>query len=364
MALGGSAAAQRLPDRIPPRGPVFESLWPLKFELLPPRPDTVTVFVVGDIISHRAVSKSAEEHGYLSFFRHLEDRIARADLAIGNMEFPLAGKPYTGYPSFSGPDDFAQYLSDVGFDVFLTANNHILDKGSAGMRRTIEVLERKGLIYTGIAASEAADSVLNPLLLHVKGLRIAVVNFTYGTNSGSSEKWPKVHYMRKNDILLMLQRAKAAAPDLVLVFPHWGNEYQLHHNKVQEDMAQWLVENGADVIVGAHPHVIQDVQYIGDVPVVYSLGNALSNQNDLIARLELALTLKVVLEEDKEPRLLEPSFEYIWCTKPGMVEDSYATVPVTLPESFWRVKSDHENMMSTYRKVYEENHYVGSGRPR
>lgn len=364
LALGGSAAAQRLPERMPSRGPVFESLWPLKFDLLPPRPDTVSIFVVGDVLSHRAVSKSAEEHGYASFFRYIEDRIAKADLAIANMEFPLAGKPYMGYPSFSGPDEFPQYLSDVGFDVLLAANNHILDKGTAGMRRTIEVLDRKGLIYTGIAANEAADTLLNPLLLHVHGVRIAIVNFTYGTNNGSSEKWPKVHYMRKNDILPMLQRAKAAEPDFILVLPHWGTEYQLRHNRVQEEMAQWLVENGADIIVGAHPHVIQDVQYIGDVPVVYSLGNALSNQNDLIARLELALTLRIVLEEDKEPRLLEPAFEYLWCTKPGMVEDSYSTVPVTLPETFWRQKSDYQNMMSTYRKVYEENHYVGSGRPR
>ena len=364
LALGGTAAAQRLPDRISSDRPSFESLWPLKFELMPPRPDTVTIFIVGDLMSHRAVSKSAEEHGYSSFFRHIEDRISKADLAIGNMEFPLAGKPYTGYPAFSGPDEFPEYLSDVGFDIFLTANNHILDKGAAGMRRTIDVLERKGFVYTGIAASEAADTLLNPLLLNVQGLRIAIVNFTYGTNTGSSEKWPRVHYMRKNDILPMLRRAKEADPDFILVFPHWGTEYQLHHNKVQEEMARWLVENGADVIIGHHPHVIQDVQYIGDVPVVYSLGNALSNQNDLIARLELALTLRVVLEEDKEPRLLEPSFEYLWCTKPGMVEDSYSAVPVTLPESFWRQKSDYQNMMSTYRKVYEENHFAGSGRSR
>ena len=364
LALGGTAAAQRLSDRLSSDRPSFESLWPLKFELMPPRPDTVTIFVVGDLMSHRAVSKSAEEHGYSSFFRHIEDRISKADLAIGNMEFPLAGKPYSGYPVFSGPDEFPEYLSDVGFDIFLTANNHILDKGAAGMRRTIDVLERKGFVYTGIAASEAADTLLNPLLLNVQGLRIAIVNFTYGTNTGSSEKWPRVHYMRKNDILPMLRRAKEADPDFILVFPHWGTEYQLHHNKVQEEMARWLVENGADVIIGHHPHVIQDVQYIGDVPVVYSLGNALSNQNDLIARLELALTLRVVLEEDKEPRLLEPEFEYLWCTKPGMVEDSYSAVPVTLPESFWRQKSDYQNMMSTYRKVYEENHFAGSGRSR
>ena len=352
------AAAQRLPDRV--RTPEFESLWPLRFEFLIPRPDTVSLFIVGDIMSHRAVSQSAEKFGYRTFFKHLEDRIEGADLAIGNMEFPLAGKPYTGYPAFSGPDEYAQYLSDVGFDVFLTANNHILDKGTAGIRRTIDVLEQKGLIYTGIAADERADTLLNPLMLHVRGLRIAVINFTYGTNTGPQHAWPKVNYMRKKDILPMLERARGA--DLVLVFPHWGTEYRLHHDKAQEEMARWLVENGADVVVGAHPHVIQDVGFIGEAPVVYSRGNALSNQNDLNSRLELALTLRVVLEEDKAPRLLEPAFEYIWCTKPGMVEDSYAAVPVTLPESYWRIPSDHVDMLSTYRKIYEENHYAGSDR--
>ena len=264
---------------------------------------------------------------------------------------------YTFVPVNNG---YAQYLSDIGFDVFLTANNHILDKGTAGLRRTIDVLEQKGLIYTGVARDAQADTLLNPLMLHVRGLRIAIVNFTYGTNTGPWDPWPKVNYMRKKDILPMLERAREA--DLVLVFPHWGTEYQLHHDKQQDEMAHWLVENGADVVVGAHPHVIQDVEYIGESPVMYSLGNALSNQNDLNSRLELALTLRVVLEEDQAPRLLEPSFEYIWCTKPGMVEDSYAAVPVTLPESHWRNPSDHQDMLSTYRKIYEENHYAGSGR--
>ena len=354
-----TAAAQHLPDRSGPAR--MESLWPMRFDYLKPRPDTVSLFIVGDIMSHRAVSKSAEEFGYSSFFKYLADRIEGADLAIGNMEFPLAGKPYTGYPAFSGPDGYAQYLSDVGFDVFLTANNHILDKGTAGLRRTIDVLEEKGLVFTGVARDEKADTLLNPLMLHVRGLRIAVINFTYGTNTGPWDKWPKVNYMRKKEILPMLERARKA--DLVLVFPHWGTEYQLHHDKQQEEMARWLVENGADVVVGAHPHVIQDVGHIDGSLVVYSLGNALSNQNDLNSRLELALTLKIVLQEEQAPRLLEPTFEYIWCTKPGMVEDSYSAVPVTLPDSLWRMPSDHRDMMATYRKIYEENHYTGNGRP-
>ena len=363
VAASLPAAGQGVPERWgplreeAPKPGRLESAWPLQLELATPRPDTATVFIVGDIMSHRAVSKSAEEHGYLSFFKHVEDRIEGADLAVGNMEFPLAGKPYTGYPAFSGPDAYAQYLSDIGFDIFLTANNHILDKGTAGIRRTIEVLERKGLTYAGIAADERADTLLNPLMVHVRGLRIAIVNFTYGTNTGPFDKWPKVNYMRRDDILPALRRARKA--DFVMVFPHWGVEYRHRHDAEQEEMARWLVENGADVVVGAHPHVIQDVQYIGDVPVVYSLGNALSNQNDLPSRLEMAVTLRIVIRRDRKPELLEPAFEYLWCTKPGMVEDSYSAVPVTLPESYWKDKSDYRNMQATYKRIYEENHPVG-----
>ena len=359
LALGGTAAAQWQPERKVPWEPVLESLWPLDFGRLTPKTDTVSIFVVGDIMCHDSVNKSAAQHGYSTFFKYLADRIEGSDLAIGNMEFPLGGKPYTGYPSFSASDDYAQYLSDVGFDVFLTANNHILDKGTAGIKRTINVLEQKGFIYTGIARDAKADTLLNPLMLHIRGLRIAIINFTYGTNVGPWDKWPKVNYMRKNDILPMLERAREAY--LVLVFPHWGIEYKLHHNAEQEEMARWLVKNGADAVIGTHPHVIQDVQYIGDAPVIYSLGNALSNM-ERNCRLELALTLRVVLEEDQQPRLLEPSFEYIWCTRPGMVEDSFATVPVSLPDSLWRMKEDYQNMMTTYRKIYEENHFTGSGR--
>lgn len=339
-----------------------QSLRPMDFFLLTPRPDTVSLFIVGDIMSHRAVSRSAETYGYRSFFRHLEKDIAGADLAVGNLEFPMAGAPYTGYPAFSGPDAYADYLADVGFDVLLGANNHILDKGSAGLRRTLKVLDALNVHYAGIAMDPARDSVHYPLIVRARGLRIAFLNFTYGTNAGPTADWPKVHYMRKEEIAQALRRASEEA-DLVLVFPHWGTEYQLRHNAEQEEMARFLVEGGADAVIGTHPHVVQDVQYIDGVPVIYSLGNAISNQNDLPARLELAVTLRVAVPLSGEPRLLEPGFTWLWCTKPGMLEDSYATVRVDHPAGAWRDTLDYRKMIETYRMIYEENHSARSHRP-
>ena len=315
--------------------------------------DTLDLFFIGDIMSHGAVRKSAEKHGYDTFFKYIQDRIEGADMSVGNMEFPLAGEPYSGYPAFSGPDSYAEYLSRIGFDLLLTANNHILDKGAEGLDRTIRALERMDIPYTGIAADAASDTLVNPTILLVKGVRIALVSCTYGTNVSSNAGWPKVNYLDKKRLGAIMERARAHA-DLVLVFPHWGIEYEHFHNAAQEDFARWLVSCGADAIIGAHPHVIQDVGTIDGVPVVYSLGNALSNQNDLPSRLEAALTLRVVRTFGEPLKLLPLQFDYLWCTKPGMLEDSYAAVPVTIPESFWRDKADYRNMSATLDSLREK----------
>lgn len=351
-----NAFAQRLPDNR--EWPGRDFYLNLEYPLIEPKSDTVSIFIVGDIISHRSVSKSAEQFGYSSFFQYVDDQVRGADLAIGNMEFPLAGKPYTGYPVFSGPDDFAAYLDDAGFDVLLTANNHMLDKGNAGMQRTIDALEGLGITYTGIAADVEKDTLLTPLFVHVRGLRIAIVNYTYGTNSGADAAWPKINYLKKSEMAPAMAKARKA--DFVLAFPHWGIEYQHRHCREQEDLAEWFVAQGADAVIGSHPHVIQDMQWIDGVPVIYSLGNALSNQNDLPARLELAVTLKIVRHWGEDPVLLEPEYLYLWCTKPGMIEDSYAAVPVTLDRSYWKDQDDYDRMANTYHRLIDMDFLPGN----
>ena len=133
------------------------------------------------------------------------------------------------------------------------------------------------------------------------------------------------------------------------MFPHWGVEYETRHSAQQESFARWLVSQGAHAIIGSHPHVVQDMQWIDGVPVYYSLGNALSNQNDYIARLEGAVTLKYVLRFGETPEMLPPRLDLLWCTKPGMIEDSYAAVPITLPSSYWRDPADYQTMQSTLK---------------
>ena len=321
---------------------------------LQPAPDTVSVVFIGDVMMH------ARQLGYdcTRFLEPVRDMLTDADIAVANMEFTLAGEPYTGYPAFSAPDKYAEYAADCGIDVFLTANNHILDKGTAGLRRTLKVYETmhdsRGIHYTGTAPDEKADTTVNPLIVVGRGIRIAMVNFTYGTNSGGSDQWPIVRRASREKVAEDIARAKSRGADYIVALPHWGDEYVLKHGHWQEDWAGWLVSQGVDLIIGTHPHVVQDTSRIGNVPVIYSLGNAISNMSATNTRLELAATVKFVRHYDGSTEMLLPELTWMWCTLPGMLTDGYATIPV---ESYlgrrdeWINPGDYDNMVATYHRV-------------
>ena len=345
--------------------------------------DTVSIVLVGDVMMHgpqfrdahrqyaathaKANPDNPNHYDFSTFFKYLEGRISNADLAIANMEFPLAGTPYSGYPAFSAPDSYPDYVVSCGFDVLLTANNHILDRGSAGLRRTIRVYDNieseTHVVYTGVSKSASDDEARYPVIVTVKGVRIAIVNFTYGTNSGGDSAWPKVNLMRKDDVAKAIARAKEQEADVIIAIPHWGVEYQHRHNAIQGEFARWMARQGVDAVIGHHPHVVQDFEVIPveqqdgsvkEVPVLYSLGNAVSNQNDLPARLEGLAELRIATKGREVHVLPDPSVTFLWCTKPGMVEKSYSVLPVKEfldKKDSWRNKEDYDNMVATYKSV-------------
>ena len=299
------------------------------------RQDTLTICFLGDIMMHTlqigTAQKGGETYDFSSYFKAIEDRIKDADIAVANMEFTLGGKPYTGYPSFSAPDSYADYLIECGFDVFLAANNHILDKGSAGAARTIEIYRRlekeHGIRFTGIAESGDALAENHPLRIRRKGIGLSLVNFTYGTNLGGTSYWPKTNYMADREgILKALQKSEDA--DFTIVLPHWGEEYSTTHSRKQEDTAEWLAENGADLIVGAHPHVVQDTSTVRGIPVIYSLGNAVSNMSAANTQLELMATVRIIRHGNGDMEMETPELTWLWCSRPGGYTDDYCVLPV------------------------------------
>ena len=325
----------------------FQKAWPL-WE----REDTVEVVIIGDVMMHARQL----EYDHRTFLEGIRGRLDGATMAVANMEFPLAGEPYSGYPRFAAPDAYAEYVRDCGVDVFLTANNHILDQGEMAALRTMDIYDNmEGVQYTGISQNDGNY----PLVMALKGIRIALINFTYGTNLPSEEGFPKVNRMNREEVSKAIERAKMSKADFIVALPHWGEEYVLQHSREQEKWAVWLAESGVDAIVGAHPHVVQDSTVISTwdgrkVPVFYSIGNAVSNMSATNTRLELAVTLRFAHRRWDTPVMLPPKVEFLWCTLPGMLTDSYMTIPVREYEGRrgqWITPSDYDNMIRTLERV-------------
>ena len=334
-------------------------------------PDTASIFIMGDVMMHTAQISSARTdtgtYDFSTYFSALEDRIKSADIAVANMEFTLAGKPYTGYPCFSAPDGFEEYVSSCGVDIFLTANNHTLDKGRRGLERTLERysrMEAEGRVkHTGSSVSKEDDFSRYPLMVAVKGVRVALVNFTYGTNLEADSAFPKVHLIDRDEIAAAIGKARNAGAEFVIALPHWGTEYVLTHSASQERLAQWLAGQGCDAVVGAHPHVVQDAAALpsGDgkrmVPTVYSMGNAVSNMTAVNTRIGLAVVLRIVTGTEGERRMLDPEYIFTWCSRPGTLTDGYAAIPVKEyleRRDLWKDPSDYDEMVRSYLRVKEK----------
>lgn len=333
-------------------------------------PDTVTLVFAGDIMMHSEQISNARrgaDFDFSAYFPEVAGLFKNADLAVANLEFTLAGEPYSGYPCFSAPDSYADYIADCGVDIFLTANNHILDKGRKGIERTLGIYDRmeaEGLArHTGCALDEADDSLRNPLVIPVKGIRIAFLNFTYGTNSKLAAEFPKVCGIDTTALSKAIGKARRRGAEYIIALPHWGVEYSLTHNKAQRQLADWLARKGCDAVIGAHPHVVQDTETIPatgpdgrivDVPVIYSLGNLISNMSARNTQVGMLATLRIAIDKCGGHKLLPPSLTLTWCSRPGGLTDSYTTVPVrpfSDRNDLWKNSGDHTKMTLSYERV-------------
>lgn len=251
--------------------------------------DTLTVLFAGDGMMHQTQIEntlSGDTFDLGGYFSKIEREVQAADIAFVNLEVTLGGKPYTGYPAFSAPDAFAVALREAGFDFFLLANNHCLDRGGKGLARTLHTLDSLEIRNTGIFRD--ADERLRsyPLLLRKNGFRLVILNYTYDTN-GIRVNAPRiVNYIDTLQIKADIQEAKLFNPDFIIANMHWGLEYRQLPSSEQRRLSDWLVKEGVDLIIGSHPHVIQPMEIRRDEQgtpvnlVVYSLGNFISNMSE------------------------------------------------------------------------------------
>ena len=298
---------------------------------------TIRLTFVGDAMQHgpqiRAARTTDGTYDYSACFTHLAGDIADADFAVVNLECPLGGKPYSGYPNFSAPDEFATALRDAGFDFFATANNHCLDRRDAGLKRTIRRLDELKMPHAGTYLNAAARDTLCPQMVDVNGIRMAMMSYTYGTNGIGVQGKVVVDYINRDRIAADIARARQLQADVICVCMHWGIEYKMLPVEAQRSLADFLVEQGVDLIIGSHPHVVEPMEirhsdkWNKDVLVVYSLGNFISNQNGTDSR--GGALVKATLNRDYlgKVRLESAGYRLFFCQKPKARTENYQLIP-------------------------------------
>lgn len=250
------------------------------------REDSVTLLFAGDIMQHSPQIQNALRPGgkydYSGVFDLMKPEIERADLAIANFEVTLGGPPYKGYPQFSAPDEYLQACIDAGFDILTTCNNHSVDTHARGLERTIKMMDSLGVAHLGTYRNQAERDQDYPFIIEQHGIKICLLNYTYGTNGIPV---PKPYIVNALDTVQMaadIRKAKSMKPDVIICMPHWGIEYALLPNKQQKDLADWMFRQGVDHIIGGHPHVVEPIEVRGEGNdrhvLAYSMGNFVSNQ--------------------------------------------------------------------------------------
>ena len=273
------AQVERTPEPTPEQTPVRQEA------------QTLTLMALGDNLIHNCVYWSAElpEGGYdfLPFYREIEKTVQSYDLACINQETIYVKDAWnvSNYPDFGSPTQVGDALVQAGFDVVSCATNHCFDKGMTGLNDTLSFWKENYPAVTLLGIHDTQEDAQSVKVVEKNGIRLAMLNYTYGMNSGRpAEHWRVDEFSTYDRVRGDLQKAEAAA-DLTVVFAHWGEEGQYQPNSYQKTWAQFLADNGADVIIGAHPHVLQPLETVTaadgrEVPVFYSLGNFLHHQTD------------------------------------------------------------------------------------
>lgn len=284
-----------------------------------------TLAAIGDIMCHNtqyidAYNEDTDTYDFSYVFENISLYTKTADICIGNLETTFAGEDigYSSYPTFNTPDELAYELKDIGIDVLSTAGNHSLDKGFDGLSRTIDVLNDADISHLGTYKSKEEQDTT--LIKYVKGVKIAFVNYTYGTNGISipSDKQFCVNLIDENLIKEQIDKAKQEEPDIIIACMHWGSEYKTTQNSTQEDLADFLFQNGVDIILGTHPHVLEPMEKrtvtlddgtTKDGFVIYSLGNFIADQNAEYTRDSIILNLDITKHTDGKISI--DNYEYV-----------------------------------------------------
>lgn len=266
----------------------------------------VTILAMGDMIFHQPIVKnyrSNETYDFTPIFSNISAEINEADIAVANFEGSVnSNRKLSGFPLFNFPKESIYSLKNAGFDLMSTANNHALDTGLDGVVETLAHINDSGMKSFGTLSEDGDKGIV----VEKKGIKIGFISFTDTLNGMDSLMRDREYSVNtfsqdfEKDLKILKEKS-----DIVVVYPHWGNEYQYHPSDRQLFLKEKLQESGANIILGSHPHVLQRYQIEerdnNKFFTIFSMGNALSNQRVEYLKksgVDTGALVKLVIEKD------------------------------------------------------------------
>lgn len=263
-----------------------------------------SILATGDVMVHSPQLQAQYDYstGTYNFdnnFKYVKKYIENADYSLANLETTLAGNDvyqYSSYPTFNSPDELADALKNAGFDLLSTINNHSFDKRDLGVNRTLSTLKEKGFDTVGTRENSSDKEYI---IKDINNIKVGITSYSYGDVKNDnkylngikiSEDWEnKMNIFDSLDVdkafeTISSTTDKMKDSDIQVVIIHWGIEYARNETDFQKQLAQKLCDDGVDIIIGSHPHVVEPVETItssdgkNKTLVIYSLGNYISNQ--------------------------------------------------------------------------------------
>lgn len=276
------------------------------------KPTSAKLVAVGDNLMHRSCTLSAKNadgtYDFTKHFANMADIFKAADLAVISQDTVLGGielgATSTETGIFNTAVELADGMADAGINVVLAANNHIMDEGSAGLNTMMSYFSTKYPNITLLGVNNSREAKDEPVYVETNNIKIAMINYSYGSNQTADlDASPYLLNQYDEDWLADILKQAREEADFIIAFPFWGEQNSMDYTKEQERQAQFLADNGVDLIIGSYPHVVEPVKWItaenGDRTLVYySLGNFQSIQNTVENMLGGQANITISKEED------------------------------------------------------------------
>ena len=348
---------------------------------------TVSLVMVGDNLIHSSIYKDANrlaggganKYDFKPIIEYIKEKVQKYDLAYYNQETVLGGTELgvSDYPTFNSPQEAGDAMLDAGFNIVSLATNHTMDRGEKAVLASIEYWKKHSDEALAVGTYES-ESERNKVQIREKnGIKYAMLSYTYGTNGIPVPKgkdylvnvWPtdlslndpskdKEYQAYKEQVKKDIEAVRSQV-DVLMVAMHWGVEYTHNPTEYQKDSAKFLADNDVDIVIGAHPHVIQPVTWIDDTLVIYSLGNFVSaqlqdqNYNKMVGLMTSLNITKTVKNGKTEVKIDNVENELIFTSYNKKTWRNFKVIPFS-NENIGNYLSNYKSVYDTYKAVVQK----------